>query len=507
MTDRTMTLDGGKLPMQMDRVDEILNSAEIGIYRIIMRKGEHPRLQGSAKLRELLGVDKDCSFTEEEFYDYWYSHIAPADVLSKGTSLEDIFDHDHFDSTYRWNHPTLGLRYARCGGVVSVKEDGTRVMEGYHQDFTEQMERTMQDELVVKSLANIYSCLFYVDMDTEQYTSYVNTLHVITKYIPRTGNVRDAMKVFNEQLCKPCDRSALEAFNDLSTIDERLRFNSVVRIHFQSTIYDWVRLAFIVCDRHSDGSVKSMVVAVKDVSEMKEMERERMEELKQNIRANRSKTQMLQNMTHEIRTPLNAMFGFSQLLCMPDGYVSETQKHEYFNYIFNSFNMLSMLIDDVLDVADAEHGNYRVEKGRFAVNEMCRNAILMADMRRHANVKMYFTSDVADDYFIESDSRRIQQVLVNFLTNACKHTVQGEIHLHLSTTETPGRLTFSVTDTGTGIPPEMAKDIFERYRKADCNVQGSGLGLHICSIIADRLGAEVKLDQTYTQGARFLFIL
>ena len=76
-----MTLDGGKLPMQMDRVDEILNSAEIGIYRIVMRKGEHPRLQGSAKLRELLGVDKDCRFTEEEFYDYWYSHIAPADVL------------------------------------------------------------------------------------------------------------------------------------------------------------------------------------------------------------------------------------------------------------------------------------------------------------------------------------------------------------------------------------------------------------------------------------------
>lgn len=113
-----MTLDGGKLPMQMDRVDEILNSAEIGIYRIILRKGEHPRLQGSAKLRELLGVDKDCRFTEEEFYDYWYSRIAPADVLSKGMSLDDIFDQDHFENTYRWDHPTLGLRYARCGGVV-----------------------------------------------------------------------------------------------------------------------------------------------------------------------------------------------------------------------------------------------------------------------------------------------------------------------------------------------------------------------------------------------------
>lgn len=143
-----MALDRGELPLRPDRINEILNSAEMGIYRIIMRKGEHPRLQGSTKLRELLGVDKDCSFTEEEFYDYWYSHIAPADALSKGTSLEEIFDQEHFESTYRWNHPTLGLRYARCGGVVSVKEDGTRVMEGYHQDFTEQMGPSCRTSLL-----------------------------------------------------------------------------------------------------------------------------------------------------------------------------------------------------------------------------------------------------------------------------------------------------------------------------------------------------------------------
>lgn len=64
MTDRKMALDRGELPLRLDRINEILNSAEIGIYRIILRKGEHPRLQGSAKLREQLGVDKDCSFTE-----------------------------------------------------------------------------------------------------------------------------------------------------------------------------------------------------------------------------------------------------------------------------------------------------------------------------------------------------------------------------------------------------------------------------------------------------------
>ena len=187
---------------------------------------------------------------------------------------------------------------------------------------------------------------------------------------------------------------------------------------------------------------------MKDISELRDKELKRVEELRENIDANKSKTMMLQNMTHEIRTPLNAMFGFSQLLCMPDTNVTEEQKLEYFKYIYNSFNMLSMLVDDVMDIVDAEHGNYRIQKSPFMVNDVCRNAMQMAEMRLQAAVKLYFTSDVADDYTLNTDGRRIQQVLVNFLTNACKHTQKGEIHLHVSTSENPGRLTFSVTDTG-----------------------------------------------------------
>lgn len=229
--------------------------------------------------------------------------------------------------------------------------------------------------------------------------------------------------------------------------------------------------------------------------------------LKQNIEANKSKSEFLQNMTHEIRTPLNAMFGFAQLLSLPDGSFSDEEKSDYFNYINNSFNMLSMLIDDVLDLADADHGNYRVVTEAVNVNNVCRTAMQMAEIRVQPGVNLYFTTEISDDYTITSDSRRIQQVLINYLTNACKHTMEGEIHLHCSTTENAGKLTFSVTDTGEGIPAEMAEDIFERYRKLNENVQGSGLGLNICSIIAEKLNGEVKLDTSYTGGARFLFIL
>lgn len=506
MIDETMK-EEGRLSMMLSSVNEILNSAEMGVFRVTLCKGEHPKLRGSLKFRELLGVKADQQLTDEDFYDYWYSRAVAAESRSLDATLNELLNSDRFEKTYRWNHPTLGMRYARGGGVVLKDEDGNCVIEGYHQDVTEQMKRTAQDEFVIKSLSNIYSCLFYVDLDKGEYTSYVNTFNFITQYIPQSGSVQDAIQALLDNLCEPSERDTLKEFCDVATLNTRLKNTNYISAYFQSPLFAWALMAFIVSERHADGSVKSMVVAVKDVTTMKKKEHAYMGELRQSIEANHSKTLMLQNMVHEIRTPLNAMFGFSQLLSMPDENLSNEQKHEYFNNIYNSFNMLSMLIDDVLDIVDAEHGNYRMHKEHFAVNVMCCNALLMAEIRRNANVHMYFTSDVADDYCIESDSRRIQQVLVNFLTNACKHTQQGEIHLHLSTTETPGHLTFSVTDTGTGIPPEMVKDIFLRYKKADSYVQGSGLGLHICNIIADNLGAEVKVDETYTGGARFLFIL
>jgi len=108
---------------------------------------------------------------------------------------------------------------------------------------------------------------------------------------------------------------------------------------------------------------------------------------------------------------------------------------------------------------------------------------------------------------ITTDEQRLQQVLINFLTNAEKHTEKGEIHLHCSLTEYPDRITFSVSDTGPGIPADKMDSVFERFKKLDEFKQGSGLGLNICRTIAERLHGEVKVDKSYTNGARFLLIL
>lgn len=223
--------------------------------------------------------------------------------------------------------------------------------------------------------------------------------------------------------------------------------------------------------------------------------------------ADRMKSMFIQNMSHEIRTPLNSIVGFSQLLTDPGMELDADERKEFSELILHNSDLLTTLVNDILTLSELESGKYEMHIETVSCNSVCRESLVTVQHRCPKGVELRFTSEVPDDFTIQSDGLRIKQVLINFLTNAEKFTEQGEIHLHLSLQEQPGHLTFSVTDTGRGIPADKAETIFERFRKLDSFAQGSGLGLNICRIIAERLQGEVRLDTHYTRGARFLFIL
>ena len=224
--------------------------------------------------------------------------------------------------------------------------------------------------------------------------------------------------------------------------------------------------------------------------------------------ANEAKTRFVQNMSHEVRTPLNAIVGFSQLLALPDGSFSAEEKDEFSGHIINNTKMLTMLLDDILNASAMDSGKYRISYEDGEVHFMCQAAISSAEHRLQPGVRMYYAPESEEPFVFRTDPRRIQQILINYLTNACKHTTKGEIKLSSSLTENPGYVTFAVTDTGPGVPPENAEKIFDRFTKLNEFVQGTGLGLSICRDIAVRMGAKVFLDTSYTAGgARFVFMV
>lgn len=223
--------------------------------------------------------------------------------------------------------------------------------------------------------------------------------------------------------------------------------------------------------------------------------------------ASQMKTAFIQNMSHEIRTPLNSIIGFSQLLGMPDGTVTEEEKQEYLGYVMNSSQLLTMMINDILSLSDMERGHYNVTLIETNLNEMVRQAIKTVEGRLTSGVTIIEQPGIDENVRYITDGMRVQQILINFLTNAIKHMENGEIVIASSLIENPGYITFSVTDNGPGVPPDKADNIFERFVKLDSNKQGTGLGLSICRMMADSLGGKVWLDTQYTEGARFVLTI
>ena len=222
--------------------------------------------------------------------------------------------------------------------------------------------------------------------------------------------------------------------------------------------------------------------------------------------ANAAKTRFVQNMSHEVRTPLNAIVGFSQLLSLPDDTLSPEEKQEFSNHIMNNTKILMMLLEDILHTSDMDKGQYRITYDEGEVHFICRAAITSSEHRLQPGVKMIYQPEQEEPFTFRTDPQRVQQILINLLTNACKHTAKGQIILGSSLTAREGYVTFSVTDTGPGIPADQAENIFDRFTKLNGFVQGTGLGLSICREIATLMGANVYLDTSYTQGgARFVF--
>lgn len=224
-------------------------------------------------------------------------------------------------------------------------------------------------------------------------------------------------------------------------------------------------------------------------------------------KSDKAKTRFIQDMSHEIRTPLNAIVGFSQVLSETDYHLSAEEKTDITKRITENSEMLSTLINDILDLTSIESGKYVMNIEPATVNALCQEALNSVRHRLADGVELRYTSDVSDGQTVNTDIMRTQQVLNHLLVNAAKNTTEGSITLDCSLTKNPGLVTFTVTDTGIGVPSEKMQQIFERFKKVDYFKQGSGLGLEISSTIARCLGGSVSINPAYTTGAQFSFTI
>ena len=224
------------------------------------------------------------------------------------------------------------------------------------------------------------------------------------------------------------------------------------------------------------------------------------------LESDKMKTAFIQNISHEVRTPLNIISGFSQVIANPDLDPNIEERREIARMTQKNARLITTLIDEMLLVSLNESSEEAKIENQVEINSLMRGVMKEAEGNLSDKTTIQYDTTLADDFTILSNEYMLKIVISAIVDNAVKYTSEGTITLKAAK-PSDTELALTVEDTGCGVPAAEAEHIFERFVKLDTFKEGIGLGLPLCRMLIEKLGGTVRLDTTYTQGARFVVTL
>lgn len=219
------------------------------------------------------------------------------------------------------------------------------------------------------------------------------------------------------------------------------------------------------------------------------------------------RTRFMNNVSHELRTPLNSIVNFAHILTLGGrGPVSEGQQ-DYLNRIEQSGWHLLNVLNDLLDMAQIESGEFKLHLEQTHLYHICEEAMTSTRgllLEKETEIKLH--REYPEEWpSVFVDQMRIKQSLINLLGNSAKYTEQG--HIALRVIPQADTIILSIEDTGIGIPPEYHQSIFEEFRQVDETAArkriGTGLGLPITKHLIERHGGKLSIESVVGEGSTF----
>ncbi len=385
---------------------------------------------------------------------------------------------------------------------------------------TEQSNKKMGEQLsIVEALSRDYANVYSVD--EENGTAKIIKLEGYVTEGLKKGSVEEynyavILENYIRTRVHPEDRDELSKALALDTVKDKLNaegeYRGSYRIEDRGEIH---HLQYTYLRISNNGHGRGFILAgFRNIDEVIRKEQEQKavltEALEQAQYANKSKTTFLNSMSHDIRTPMNAIIGFTSLA---EKHLDEKEQiRDYLGKIMTSGNHLLSLINDVLDMSRIESGKVKIDEKEASLPEIMRDlqTIVQADVKAK---QLDFNVDMVNvtNGIVVCDKLRLNQVLLNIISNAVKYTKTGGVGVSVIQTaearEGYASYEFKVKDTGIGMSPEFLQHVFEPFEREQTStvsgIQGTGLGLAITKNLVDLMGGTITVESDVGKGSEF----
>ena len=468
----------------------------------------------SPRWKSMLGKSKEEIGEQPED---WFTQVYQEDRESLRQAISEHLEKqlEHFEFQYRYEHPQEGLRWILCRGVAVYNNDGTPSrMAGSQTDIT---ERRMTAAIKEKT-SLLEQSTFAVGIGIAQ----LNTEHQLLQTSPQLQKMlQDWNSVANWwHLAK--NRIPWDTFPKEDTSQQWISEPFLL----EQISPKGQRFVFEVVLTHPDNTFVSSdinhILLLKDITSritakeaLQQMNVELTEARDTAQKANQAKSQFLANMSHELRTPLNAIIGYNELIqeeleeAEPDiDAVSKDLKR-----IRHSSGHLLQLISDILDLTRIEAGKLSTQHQQVSLTALLSELQAVTQyLAQQQNNVLHFRCDESCESII-ADPFRLQQILLNLVSNACKFTENGNIHVSVEPKQegTKQWIEFSVQDDGIGIKPQQLEKLFDSFYQVDNSATrkygGMGLGLSICHQLCDLMDAKLDVESEFGNGSTFTVML
>jgi len=283
------------------------------------------------------------------------------------------------------------------------------------------------------------------------------------------------------------------------------RFSESVEFQFKCKDKTYKFFEFNSINLKQKDGLQGLILDCRDISQRKK-------DAEELLRAQKAKELFLANISHEIRTPINGIAGMADLLSQNPSAEDQTL---YLKAIKTAAENLKVIINDILDLASIESGKLKFEKINFNLDKTIRSLVDTFKLQsQEKGINLEYIKDHDVPSFFIGDPVRLNQILINLISNALKFTHQGSIRLTVSLEQIKNKdyyLKLEIKDTGIGIPKSKLKTIFESFSQADASVTrkygGTGLGLTIVRQLVQMQHGSIKVSSIENEGSAFTAII